>query len=433
MATITIEPLKWQEDPSRILIHTNESQRDVYFQVTSPKSIATICCGRPVEELPRILPILAPAHHLTAAQALDRLFQVEPPQLAQNIRNALLQAQYCASHLRKLFFLTTFGHNPFQNLRLSQRTICSGQFHNGHKILEKIMHHTALAQEAEDILGGRRDYPLTAVAGGVSCYLKEPHYDRLKTICEALLPFSQELAEAIREDILNPNGLLAQWSDIKIPMLTGLHLNDERKPTLTEPEGGSQHLNDDQMDEMIALQTEPWTYQPFAYLKEKGWQGVDSGQGFFYVGPLARFNSGCPASTPLAEEERQRVIQCLGQPPVFTLPAAFSAMATETIQAIETLQQLCDPQKLTGPSLRTIPTQKGDKTWALLEAPHGMIWHQYQVDPEGIVLQVSALDAREANNALKCLIVRQVVGSALERNANPNELKEQAALALLPF
>ena len=84
MQTITLEPLRWQEDPSRITVHANNSHLAVYYQVTSHNSVEAICCGRPVEELPRILPILAPAHHLTAALALDRLFQVDPPDLVRN-------------------------------------------------------------------------------------------------------------------------------------------------------------------------------------------------------------------------------------------------------------------------------------------------------------------------------------------------------------
>lgn len=433
MATLTIEPLKWQEDPSRLLIDTNESHRDILFQVTSPKALAPICCGRPVEELPRILPMLAPAHHLAAAQALDRLFEVEPPELAQNMRKALLQAQYCSAHLRKLFFLATSGHNPLQHPRLrtapsSITKCCSGQ-----TLQDKIMHHMALSLEAEDILGGRHDYPLTAVAGGVSRYLKEGHYSRLITICDTLLPFAQELSRAICEDILNTNGLLSQWITVEMPIRTGLHLNEELKPTLTNAEGNVQFLNDDQMADLVALQDEPWTYQPFAYLKEKGWQGIEPGPGLFYVGPLARFNAGHPATTPRAEEERQHVIQCLGQPPVYTMPTAFAAMAVEIVQAVETLQQLCSPQKLAGPSLRTIPTQKGDQTWTVLETPQGFTWHQYRVDQDGCVQEVCVIDQRAANNALKCLLAKQVIGSALDRNCDPAEIKEQAALALLPF
>ena len=431
MQTITLEPLRWQEDHSRITIHANDSHLAVYYQVTSPKSVETICCGRPVEELPRIVPMLAPSHHLTAALALDRLFKVEPPELANNMRTALLQAQYCSAHLRKIYFLMTSVQDPLADFRssargFSPRTV-SGQ------IPGKIMHHCALAQEAEDILGGRHDHPLTAVAGGVSRYLKEGHYERLTDICEALLPYTQELAEFVRTAVLADDGILSAWSDFEIPKLAGLCLSPHGQPAFTGARDGLREFGAEQIGDNIALQQEEWTYQPFAYLKEKGWQGLDQSQGLFYVGPLARFNAGREAVTPLAEEERQRMIACLGTPPVYTLKAAFGALAVELIQAVETLQGLNSPEKLAGPALRTIPKNNAASTWAALEAPQGLTWHQYQVNEAGIVQAATILDSRATNNALKCMLARQLVGSCMQRKEDRTLMKQKAAVALLPF
>jgi F420-non-reducing hydrogenase large subunit len=432
MQTITLEPLRWQEDPSRITVHANDSHLDVYYQVTSPKSLEAICCGRPVEELPRILPMLAPSHHLTAALALDRLFQVEPPELAQNMRTALLQAQYCSAHLRKFFFLMTSRQDPFADFHTSGRK--PQQAKNSIRLVEKIMRHAALSQEAEDILGGRHGHPLTAVTGGVSRYLKEGHFERLTGICNTLLPFALELAQLTRTEFLADGGILSPWSDFQIPALAGLHLAADGKVTLTHPDGkGPQQFNADQLGDIIGLQQEEWTCQPFAYLNEQGWQGVEQSQGLFYVGPLARFNAGSAAVTPLAEEERQRMIESLGEPPVYKLTATFGAMAVELIQAAEILQSLSSPEKLAGPALRTIPKTKAGSTWAALEAPQGLTWHQYQVNDSGIVQAVTIIDAHAANNALKCLLARQLVGAALERKENPAVIKEKVTVAMLPF
>jgi F420-non-reducing hydrogenase large subunit len=431
MQTITLEPLRWQEDPSRITVRANDTHVDVYYQVTSPKSVETICCGRPVEELPRILPILAPAHHLTAALALDRLFQVEPPELAQNMRTALLQAQYYAAHMRKVFFLLTSCQDPFADFHMAGRGTVVPKVSK--RVLERIMHHAALAQEAEDILGGRRDHPLSAVAGGVTRYLKEGHYERLAEIGDDLLSFAQELAELVRTEILCEGGVLAPWSDVEIPALPGLHLAAVDQPTLTDSKGGAQQLNAEQLGDTIAMQKEKWTYQPFAYIQSKGWQGFEQSQGLFHVGPLARYNSGQEAATPLAEEERQRIIECVGTPPSYQLSAAFGAMAVELVQAAELLQIHGDKEKLVGPALRNISTTKGDSTWAVLEAPQGLMWHQYQVDDDGIVQSVRIIDAHTANNGIKCLLAKQLVTAAMERKQSPAAMKERASVALLPF
>lgn len=433
METITLEPLRWQEDPSRIIIQAMDSHPEVYYQVTGSRFVEGICCGRPVEELPRLVTILGPAHHLTAALALDRLFQAAPPEMAQNMRSALLQAQYCTAHLRKIFFFMTGCQCPFTEFRASGRR--PGPARISRRFLEKIMHQVALALEAEEILGGRHDHPLTAVAGGVSRSLKEGHTGRLAAISEALLSFSRELADFMMAEILTEGGLLEPWSHLEIPALACLHLADDDQPILTNPQGSDGHqIKADQLGQVVAFRQEPWTYQAFAYLKEKGWQGVESSPGFFYVGPLARFNAGQAAGTPLAEKESQRIMACLGRPPVYKLTAAFGALVVEFLQAAEKLQSLSTPEKLTGPTLRTIPQgQAAVSTWAALETPQGLSWHGYQVDDKGIVQAATIIDSRAANNALKCLLAKEVVGAGLKRKEDPAVMKERLAVALLPF
>lgn len=432
MQTITIEPLRWQEEPSRITVHDHDSHLSVYYQVTSPSPSKAICCGRPVEEIPRIVSILAPSQHLTAALALDRLFQVDPPDLAQNMRTALLQAQYTTAHLRKLFFLMTTVQDPLADFRVSSRSMAHPT--RSKRIVEKIMRHAALSQEAEDILGGRHDHPLTAVAGGVSRFLKEGHHQRLTDISDSLLPFACELADMFHNEFLADGGILSQWKHVNIPALAGLHAATDGKVTLTPADGsGAQKFNAEQLGDIIALQQEEWTFQPFAYFKEKGWQGVDQSEGLFFVGPLARFNAGQTAATPLAEQERCRMMESVGAPPVYTVAAAFCALTVEVIQAAETLKSLSSPEKLTGPALRTIPVTKANSTWAALETPPGLSWHHYQVDEKGIVQTATIIDARTANNALKCQLAGQLVREALKEKEKPGAIKKKVAMAMLPL
>ena len=120
MRTITFDSLRWQEQPAQVTILVNGGPPQVYFQRTTPREVAALCQGRPVEELPRILTILSPAHHLCAARALDRLFGVEPPPLALNMREALRQALFYRHHLRKFYFLLTSLENPFVNFWSSE-------------------------------------------------------------------------------------------------------------------------------------------------------------------------------------------------------------------------------------------------------------------------------------------------------------------------
>ena len=119
--TQSIDPVRWQDLPARVIVLSNNSDSRVYYQVTCPLNISAMCQGRPVEEIPRILTILSSAHHLVSARALDRLFDVVPPPLAVNMREALLQTQFLTGHLRKLYFLLSAFESPFQDSASSRR------------------------------------------------------------------------------------------------------------------------------------------------------------------------------------------------------------------------------------------------------------------------------------------------------------------------
>ncbi|MEJ2641027.1 MAG: hypothetical protein P8010_15770 [Desulfosarcinaceae bacterium] len=432
MSTITIEPLRWQDEPARITVCQNGSQPEVYFQIISPKPVTALCCDRPVEELPRILPMLAPAHHLAGALALDRLFGVEPPPLAQNMRAALLQAQFYSAHLRRLSFLMSNWNRPFCDFHTAG--------HGVHRSLkpprriEKMMHHLALAQEAETILGGRHDHPLTAVAGGVSRFLKDGLYERLAEIAAACLAYACELAARLREEMLTSEKTASDQFNVEIPPLATMSMVEDNALVLTDSEGKPvDRFDAEAIGEKIGQQKEKWTYKPFAHLQSTGWQHLERSEGLFFVGPLARFNNNQTAETPLAEEERQRLIDAVGPPPQYQWTAAVWVLLVELIQAAEKLHSLSDKENLTGPSIRTVPTQMDDHTWSVLEAPQGLIWHAYQVDKDGIVQAINLLDATIANNALKCLLTRQIVADGLAKKQSLEVIKERVSVGLLPF
>src|SRR5512145_413084 len=104
---VRLESLRWRDPPARATVTVDGGPPRVHLQVTAPREVEAMCLGRPVEELPRILSILSPAHHLCAAEALDRLFGVDPPPVARNMREALRLALAYRHHLRKFHFLAS--------------------------------------------------------------------------------------------------------------------------------------------------------------------------------------------------------------------------------------------------------------------------------------------------------------------------------------
>ncbi len=448
----TIAPVRWQELPARISIVSeagtdieSEPQADrVYYQITSPLLLTEICLGRPVEELPRILTFLGPAHHLCAAAALDALMGVTAPALALNMREALRQALLLTCHLRRLYCLLSARVQPLPYENVTQPTASRSVL----TMQTTLMQQIALVQEAATILGGRCDHPITSLAGGVSRYLKTDHFDRLATIAEALEGFTAHLADWCRQELWAGGRFLEPYLNISAPPLAGLI----QVPPKDSPEATDETLPMELMLghtpetavrfsvrdvwQHIDLARKPWSYRGFAFQRDKGWSDLnESTAHLLFAGPLARLNaglnSGTAFSTNSAAAEYARLQQTLGPGPHYSVVAAYWALVIEALQAAATLGPLCQPEKLLGPFTRHYSENIGSTGAAALEAPGGLICHYYEVDAAGRVTHLKVLDTAEANNALRNLVAQQawqVLGAS-----GPSRARTPIEISLLPF
>ncbi len=435
MQTMLLEPLRWQERSARVAIVQENGEPKAYYQVTSPRNITRMAKGRPAEELPRILGMLSPAHHLVSAMALDKLFKVEPPDLAVNMREAFLQAQLLRHHLRKLYLLFSSPSVPFK--AYNPRLTPAADSHVSQQIIDEVMDCVALAQEAATILGGRADHPLSAVAGGVSRFLKDPHYGRLSEIAEHCVEFAVRLARLVRENGLFGSGAMGEFLSLSIRPMQSLAINNESGNVSVRGSDGKEidQIAQDSLFEKIALHHEEWSYEPFAFLKDKGWSALEaeSSGSLYFVGPLARLNGANELQQPLAEEERQALVEALGPFPHFSIAAAYWSLLVEAIQAAEKMVDLCSQEKLTGPSIRTMPSVTGEVGYAVLESPRGLIAHRYKTDHRAIVEEVEILDTSAENNALLCFLARKIVDESFSKKLIPEKIKSGIEVSLLPF
>jgi NAD-reducing hydrogenase large subunit len=432
--TLTLGPIRWQDAPCRIVVR-GQDPAEVFFQVTQDSAVAELCRRRPAEELPRIVPLLGRSHHLAAAEALDGLYGATPPASAVRVRTGLLQAQYLHSHLHRLFLLLTHWADPFIEYRAAAHS--PGPARSIRNISAEIMRHVALAQEAETILGARADYPLTAVPGGTSRIPEKIDTGRLAVIAGACLDFAPRLAAFMRDRIFTSAEESRWLQTVEAPAMGGLGLDASPGTLQVAMRAGSpeERFPVAEAFEKIDRHQESWTRQPFYYLKGEKWAGLgqDPPQGLFFVGPLARLNSWQEEATPLAQEERLKLVQALGPCPHYSALAAYWALLVEVIRVAEQMQDLFKGDDFSGTEARAPVSGLSSSGCAAVEAPEGLIVHRYEVDPQGLVQHTRIMDAAGANNALKCLLAGRVVREAMAHGEDPAEIREKAAMALLPF
>ena len=434
MSRVTLDPLRWTEQPARATVSVDGGAPRVHLQLTSPREVAAMCVGRPVEELPRILSILSPSHHLCAAQALDRLFGVTPPPVATTTREALRLALFLRHHLRKLYFLASSVERPFADFWPEG---ARRRPHGLRPLLEELMRHVSAAQEAAAILGGRADHPVTAVAGGVTRALKPEHLVRLAELAGAQVSFAERLAGFLRERVFAQGEILGDVRAVDAGPLASLAMAQEPDTVvLRDARGGEvERFASAAVFDKVALHQERWSREPFAFLAAKGWHGFEGAplDGLFFVGPLARLAAGDPLPTPLAEAERKRLVEALGPLPRREVVAAYWALLVELLAAAERLVATCDAEKLSDPELRTIPDARGREGHAALESPQGLICQQVRADARGLVEEVRVLDTATANNALLGIVAQRAVESALPQGLGWDEAKQRIELALLAY
>jgi coenzyme F420-reducing hydrogenase alpha subunit len=249
------------------------------------------------------------------------------------------------------------------------------------------------------------------------------------------LQFTVRLAGFLRADVFAEGKLLQEFSEITLDPMGFLSLEEDALILRDRDGKEMDHFPAEQTLDKIGLVREPWSYEPFAYVKEKGWQGLSPGhsESLYFVGPLARLNTGRPMATPLAEEERLRMLESLGPVPHFGVVAAYWSLSVELLQAAEGMKELCVQEKLTGPAIRAIPTAVGREGYAALESSQGFIFHRYRVNDRGLVERTQVLDVAKENNAARCRLAAKAVEVATARTKSLQEMKRRIEISLLPF
>jgi F420-non-reducing hydrogenase large subunit len=432
--SVMLEPLRWRDPPARAAVTEDGASPRVQLQVTAPREVEALCVGRPVEELPRILSILSPAHHLCAARLLDRVFGVEPPAHAADVREALRLALVFRRHLRAFWFLASSAEAPLAGFRDDGLRRGPGALR---PFLDELAGLVAGAQEAAALLGGRADHPVTAVAGGITRTLRPEHVARLAELASGCRGGAERLADAFRERVIGRGELLGDLRALSAGPLASLALSPAGDAVVVRDPRGveAQRFAPAALRDHVGVERASWSHEPYAFLKAKGWTGFDPSRtdGLFLVGPLARLAGGEPLPTPLAEAERGRLVGALGPFPRFEVGAAWWALVVEALAAAEGLVALCQPDRLAGPALRTIPSTRGLEGSAALEGPQGLVWQQVRAGADGLVEAIDVLDAATANNALLGVVAQRAVEASVARGQGWDETKRSTEVALLAF
>lgn len=429
--TITIDPVTRIEGHAKITIHLDDAGQvqDARFHVTEFRGFEKFCEGRSFAEMPgitaRICGICPVSHLLAAAKTGDAVLGVRIPPTAELLRRVMNWGQIVQSHALSFFHLSGpdlllgMESNPAERNLVDLIQRFPDVARQGIRLRQ-------FGQEVIRTLGGKSIHPSWAVPGGVRAPLSDQ--DRLRL--QAMLP------EAFQGIELG----LKLLKDV-IPTLETEISTYGNFPSLfmglVTPEGGLEHYDGllrvidsqgnklepgiapERFREIIGEAVEPWSYLKFPYYKTS--VTTEYAAGMYRVGPLARINISDHAGTPRADAEmlQFRSLAPTGKPVAHSFHYHYARLI-EILFALEKIEMALDDPLVTASKIRSKAGVNQQHAVGVSEAPRGTLFHEYDVDENGILKHVNLIIATGQNNLAMNHTVRQIS----ENYVNNNVLSE---------
>lgn len=414
--TYTIDPVTRIEGHAKITLHLDDAGKvaDARFHVTEFRGFEKFCVGRSFGEMPgitaRICGICPVSHLLTSAKTGDALLGVQIPPTAKMLRRMMNWGQLVQSHALSFFHLSAPDLLLGWDSDPAQRNVM-GLIQKHPDLARSGIRLRKFGQDVIRILGGQSVHPAWSVPGGVREPLTSDRRDQiLKDLPEAL-ETTETALDLLKDNLEKMNSEVDNYGDFPT-LFVGL----------VTPEGGLEHydgllrvmdsegrllepgLDPARYREIIGEAVEPWTYLKFPYYKPLGY-----GEGTYRVGPLARLNICDFAGTPRAEREL-RQFRRLGEHgrPVTSSFHYHYARLIEILFCLEKIEETLDHPDVLSTHVRSEAKVNKLVGVGVTEAPRGTLFHEYQVNEDGILQDVNLLIATGQNNTAMNRTVRQV-------------------------
>lgn len=402
--TITIDPVTRIEGHAKILLECNEQGAvdEAFFIVNELRGFERILVGMEAHTLPqvtaRICGVCPTAHHLASAKALDNAAGVEPPPAGKLLRELMYMGHMIHSHALSLFVLAgpdlvfgLGGEAATQNI--------VGMVEANPELTKKGLRVRSIGQKINEVIGGRGIHPVTAIAGGISARLSDDQHARVSALSAEAVTLVNELSPTIKD-------MLLKLLDDNPVLLDKLNLPSWYLGTVN---GGKLNVYDGllrAMDDTGAVRAEFEAGAYADYLVERAvrksyakevYLDVDGAEHMYRVSTLARMNVADGMETPLAQKEFEEFRDRFGRPCHNAILKMYCKLV-ELVYACEKAHEIINHPDLRGET-RVPASIKGTHGIGHVEAPRGVLIHDYKIDAEGIVRGANMIIATQQNTA----------------------------------
>ncbi|MEN8713161.1 MAG: Ni/Fe hydrogenase subunit alpha [Arenicellales bacterium] len=435
-----IEPLTRVEGHGKVTLLQDENNtvKQARLHIAEFRGFEKFIQGRPYWELPvlvqRLCGICPVSHHLAAAKATDMIVgATELTPTAEKIRRLMHFGQTLQSHALHFFHLCSpdllFGFDD----EVRHRNIV-GVIEDYPEIATQGVMLRKYGQEVIRVTAGKRIHGTGAIPGGVNKSLNKKEIDYLKGDIQQILVWAQGAVGLIKRIFFEQYDYHMSFATIDSNMLSlvrgdgafdiyhgGLRAKDSKGNTIFD------HIDYSHYGDYIKEGVKNWSYMKFPFITSVG---VDDG--WYRVGPLARVNNCDFFTTPMAEKERLEFVAIGNGLPVQSTLAFHWARLIELLHCAEAIAELLDDTDISGKDLLVKGELQSSGT-GVIEAPRGTLFHQYEINADGIIEKANLIVSTTNNNQAMNESIRSVANQYLDGNQLTEALLNQVEVAVRAY
>ncbi|MFZ5775028.1 MAG: Ni/Fe hydrogenase subunit alpha [Thermodesulfobacteriota bacterium] len=344
--------------------------------VETPRFFEAMLVGKHWENAPyicgRICGICSIGHTLASIRAVENAFRITPTEQTENLRLLLKHMETLQSHVLHLYFLAAPDFLGVGSV------LPLAQSHPAE--VQRALRLKLLANDACDLIGGRRLHPTRTVVGGFTML---PDRHQLELIRQRLLASVPDLEAAV--------GLFKTFA---IPNFTR-----ETEFVSLKGKGSYPFIGGDLVStDGVTKKEHQYRAMTNEYCK-KGFTSKLSklSRPSLAVGALARVNNNFKLLDPMA----QQVAAMLGLAPVNHNPymcnvAQLVECVHVVLDSIRLIDMLLD--KPWEEERQPVKARKGTGVGAV-EVPRGILYHSYEFDSEGRITKADCVIPTSQNHA----------------------------------
>jgi len=378
--------------------------------VETPRFFEAILVGKKWENAPylcgRICGICSIGHTLASIRAVENAFGIVPSGQTNKLRLLLKHMETLQSHILHLYFLAA---PDFLNTGSVFPLIKSHP-----NLVQRAARLKLLANDACDIIGGRRLHPTRTVVGGFTML---PDKYQLDQLLQRLNKARGDLKKSI--ELFATFTLPDFWRETEFVSLKGT----DHYPFI----GGSIISSDG-----VGAQEHEYLKMTNEYCVEHStskWSRLSRQS--FAVGALARVNN----NFQLLSENARKSAEDLGLTPVNHNPFMNNiAQLIECVHVVEDSIRLI--RKLTGEKWieprQPVQPQAGIGVGAL-EVPRGILYHCYEFDSDGRIVKADCVIPTSQNHANIHYDIRALAGQYASGGSSDKEIELLAEMLVRAY